>query len=401
MQILVISDKIPASRLGDGLRLFGLLRPLVQRHRFDLLCFARSGDQLEPAANDLFSTVRTLPFPASRAPSLAHKITGALRLRNFKASSAEMRAAIGAAVSTEKYDVVLDVSANMLLSLPEGPMPVPLVVDSMDEPLLRDFRALRHLPVGCWPRLLRQILMYWRYERAMLGRATINVYASELDAEVYRRFFPGRRVAFVPNGVDLDFFRLRGSGGERDADRLIVFEGNMMFPPNVDAARRLCTEILPRIRMNGASPRVCLVGRDPAPEVRALKGPDVEVTGTVSDIRPYLEKAAVFACPMTLGSGIKNKILQAWAVGLPVVASPQSLGGLPARDGVNILVRDTPSAFADGVLELLGNRTRAQALGLEGRRTVERHFSWESCSKAFEDVLTEAHTTFGRTQSNA
>ena len=215
MQILVISDKIPASRLGDGLRLFGLLRPLVQRHRFDLLCFARSGDQLEPAANDLFSTVRTLPFPASRAPSLAHRITGAFRLRNFKASSAEMRAAISAAVSTGKYDVVLDVSANMLLSLPEGPMPVPLVVDSMDEPLLRDFRALRHLPVGSWPRLLRQILMYWRYERAMLGRAAINVYASELDAEFYRSVFPGRRVAFVPNGVDLDFFRVRGSGGER------------------------------------------------------------------------------------------------------------------------------------------------------------------------------------------
>ena len=307
-----------------------------------------------------------------------------------------MTAAIGAAVSSEKYDVVLDVAANMLLSLPEGQMPVPLVVDSMDEPLLRDFRAFRHLPATTWPRLLRQILMYWRYERSLLGRAAINVYASEVDADFYRRVFPGRRAAFVPNGVDLEFFRVRRSDGEQLEDRIIVFEGNMMFPPNIDAARRLCTEILPQIRMKGASPRVCLVGRDPPAEVRALEGPDVEVTGTVSDIRPYLERAAVFACPMKLGSGIKNKILQAWAVGLPVVASPQSLGGLPAHDGQNILVRDSPSAFADGVLELLGNRARAQALGLEGRRTVERHFSWESCSNMFDEVLNEARGPVGR-----
>ena len=154
----------------------------------------------------------------------------------------------------------------------------------------------------------------------------------------------------------------------------------MMFPPNIDAARRLCTEILPRIRMNGASPRVCLVGRDPAAEVRALKGPDVEVTGTVSDIRPYLEKAAVFACPMKLGSGIKNKILQAWAVGLPVVASPQSLGGLPPEtertSGERYTVR-----FADGILELLEDRSRAQALGLEGGGPLNGAFPGKAVRK--------------------
>jgi glycosyltransferase involved in cell wall biosynthesis len=225
----------------------------------------------------------------------------------------------------------------------------------------------------------------------MLANASVNVYASDVDAEFYLRFFPGRRVAAVPNGVDLDYFQRLHSEDHLESES-IVFEGSMMFPPNVDAAIRLCRDVLPRVKLQRPRARVILVGRDPVPAVRALAGEDVDVTGTVLDVRPYLACAAVFACPMELGSGIKNKILQAWASGLPVVATPESVGGLAARDGENILVRRSVADFAAAVIELLQDRERAAQLGRGGRKTVEREYSWRHSSESFERLLHQAFT---------
>jgi glycosyltransferase involved in cell wall biosynthesis len=170
----------------------------------------------------------------------------------------------------------------------------------------------------------------------------------------------------------------------------LVFEGNLMFGPNVAAARRLALDVLPIVQRTLPQAKVVLVGRRPAPEVLALASDSVTVTGTVDDVRPYLARGTVFACPMRLGSGIKNKILQAWAMGRPVVASPASLGGLLARDGVNVLVRDDDHSFAEGVIELIADRNRAEQLGRAGRRTVEQEYAWERRAAQFEEVLVGA-----------
>ncbi len=201
----------------------------------------------------------------------------------------------------------------------------------------------------------------------MLGRAAINLYVSDVDARAYTRFFPSRTVAVVPNGVDIDYFAPSQTAPEPD---LIVFEGNMNFPPNIDTAIRLVQDVLPRVQRSVPAARICLVGRDPASEVVALASARVEVTGTVDDVRPYLARAAVFACPMRLGSGIKNKILQAWAMARPVVATPESLGGLAASDGVNLLVRSSPEAFAGAIVQLLNDDRLSSELGQNGRETV-------------------------------
>jgi len=266
-----------------------------------------------------------------------------------------------------------------------------LVVDAIDEPVLREIRAIRsgtfrnriHHAVRAW--------RFWAHERAYLGGAASTVFAAEEDALTYRRFFPDRQVDVVPNGVDTDFFRPQDAVVEPDS---IVFEGNMNFAPNVDAARRLVQDILPLLSAMGTRARVTLVGRDPSTEVRALAGDSVEVTGTVADIRPYLARGSVFACPMRLGSGIKNKILQAWAMGRPVVATSQSLGGLRAEDGVNLLVRDDPQAFAQAIARLLKDPAFAATIGASGRATVEREYSWEFRAVGFERVLLSATDQF-------
>ncbi len=387
MRVLVLSDNPLSTTLGDGLRVFGLLSPLAARHRFDLLCFARAGEAPDPRASTVFRTVSVLPFPTARAKSLPQRLSSALSVHSFRAQSAEMKTEVARRLKAGEADVVLDVAANMLLNLPTGELPVPLVVDSIDEALLRD---LRHLRSASWrqkPALARQTWMFWRYERLTMARATANVYVAEDDAATYRRFFPGRPACVIPNGVDTRFYAPSAMPAEQAT---LVFEGNLMFGPNVDAARRLVQEILPIVRRSVAEARVVLVGRNPAPEVRALASDSVTVTGTVDDVRPFLARGTLLACPMRLGSGIKNKILQAWAMARPVVATSASLGGLTARDGVNVLVRDDNEAFADAVVRVINDRQLAAALGAAGRRTVETEHGWAHRAAQFEAILLHA-----------
>ena len=384
MNVLVLSDNPLNKSLGDGLRAFGLLAPLAHRHRFDLLCFVRPGESPDADASTVFRSVTTMPFPRARARPLGRRLSECLSIADFRAQSAPMKDEVRRRLSSGNVDLVLDVACNMLLNLPDGALPVPLVVDSIDEALLRDLRDLRAAPWKDKARLARQTFMFWRYERIGLARAHDNVYVSDVDAETYRRFFPGRPATVVPNGVDTAYFHPRDDVPE---PATLVFEGNMMFGPNVDAARRLATEILPLVRMAIPSARAVLVGRNPSPEVRKLASPYVTVTGTVDDVRPFLARGTVFACPMRLGSGIKNKILQAWAMARPVVATPASLGGLAARDEMNLLVREDNRGFSEAVIELLGQPDRAAGLAARGRETVEREYAWTQRAAQFEAVL--------------
>jgi len=384
MRILVFADKIPTRRLGDGLRLFSLFRPLLGVHRFDLVCFGREGDALDDEFRRVFDQVTLLPMPAASRVGLPRRVINKMSLGEFKKSSAQMRHVLRSAIESGRYDLLFESGANALLNLPDGPLPIPLIVDSIDEPLLRDLRALLHVAWRKRPLLLHQAWMFWRYERALLRRADMNIYASAVDARLYSRFFPGRPVAVVPIGVDVRYF----SPLERPpGPPTVVFEGNMNFGPNVDAAQRLVRDVLPHLEKLVPNVKVQLVGRDPLPEVNALASARVQVTGTVDDVRPYLAGASVFACSMKLGSGMKNKILQAWAMGRPVVATTASLGGITATDDLNLLVRDQPVEFAAAVASLIEDPLKAARLGAAGRMTVETEFSWERRAEQLDQLL--------------
>jgi glycosyltransferase involved in cell wall biosynthesis len=387
MRILVISDKVFARSMGDGLRLHGLLKPLATRHQFDFLSFARGEEALDRDIRALFHEATLVPAPTARPSPILMKLLKATSSVDFKPTSPQMKQTMAEKLAGGTYDLVLDVAANASVNLPAGRLQTPLVVDAIDEPLLRELRALRSSPWTERPRHLVRAYRFWLYERDVLFRAANCIFAADVDAGVYSRFFRGRPVAVVPNGVDTAFFAPVAGPVE---PHTVVFEGNMNFAPNVDTAERLVNEVMPLLVKAVPDVRVVLVGRDPAPAVRSLASERVIVTGTVDDVRPYLARSAVFACPMRLGSGIKNKILQAWAMGRPVVATRESLGGLSAADGVNLLVRDTVEQFAAAVAELLLDPQRAATIGAAGRVTAERQYSWEYQATRFEALLIAA-----------
>jgi glycosyltransferase involved in cell wall biosynthesis len=241
-------------------------------------------------------------------------------------------------ISPNDYDVLWDAGAGMLLHLPSRWDAVPLVADLVDDMVLTLSREIRNAP---WSLKKLKLLKYRevnrRFERDCMRRAAYCCVASEDDAAAFSDASPSVPVKVIPNGVDADFFT--PSGGPGHPGR-VVFEGSMYFPPNCRAGEYLVEEIMPLVWAQRPDASVALVGRDPPPQLLALANERVVVTGAVDDIRPYVQEAEVFACPLRSGAGIKNKLLQAWAMGKAVVATPLSVAGLGARDGENMLIRD-------------------------------------------------------------
>jgi glycosyltransferase involved in cell wall biosynthesis len=182
------------------------------------------------------------------------------------------------------------------------------------------------------------------------------------------------RAAFevIPNGVDEAFF---GAVGERPAGLppRFVFVGAMNWHVNEDAAGWMRRQIWPRIRTALPDAELYFVGREPSAEVRALAdSPEVQVTGTVPDIRPYLQDGAAIVVPLRYGSGIRNKILESFAAGRPVVSTSVGAEGLPVRHGEHLLIADTDEEFAAACIRIIRHPDEAARLVAAGRAVVRQ-----------------------------
>lgn len=177
----------------------------------------------------------------------------------------------------------------------------------------------------------------------------------------------------IPNGIDLEYFQPDESQ-VRDPATLLFF-GNYEYAPNVDAAQVLASEILPRIQQKLPEARLLLAGNAPPGALRALTSDSIEVLGRVPDLRPLMQRATLFVCPLRTGAGLKNKVLEAMAMRLPVVATPISSDGIDASNGRELLLADL-AAMPQTVLSLLQDEGRRSALATAGRALVEERYSW-------------------------
>lgn len=214
-----------------------------------------------------------------------------------------------------------------------------------------------------------------RYVAAHVGRLSHAWAVSEVDRAELRRLAPGLAIDVVPNGVDVRRFAPLNGAGEPDR---LLFSGTLDYPPNAEGIAWFADEILPRLRARRPGVTLTVVGRNPPRRIQALANdPAIEVTGWVDDLAPYQEAAAVAIAPLRSGSGTKLKVLEALGVGRPLVATSVGAEGLDVADGVHLLVRDDPQAFADGVAELLEDRERAAALARAGRELVVARYDWD------------------------
>jgi polysaccharide biosynthesis protein PslH len=222
-----------------------------------------------------------------------------------------------------------------------------------------------------------------RYEAEQCRRFAHVIAVSSMDAEVMRREYGAASVGYVPTGVDLEYFR---ATRPRPPDsHELVFIGSMDWMPNEDGIRWFASEIFSRIQQRVASVRLTVVGRSPSVAMRELaaRNPAIEVTGTVADVRPYLERSAISVVPLRIGGGTRLKIYEAMAMGIPVVSTTIGAEGLPVRHGEQLLIADSIDEQVAGICALLTDQRLAAALSANALRHVQEHCSWDAVAQCF------------------
>jgi sugar transferase (PEP-CTERM/EpsH1 system associated) len=190
---------------------------------------------------------------------------------------------------------------------------------------------------------------------------------------------------WFPNGVDGSYFSPTDEAYDPDA---ISFVGRMDYYPNQECMFDFCANVLPLLRERRPSIKLTIVGADPSPAVKKLgKLPGVTVTGSVPDVRPYVRRSALMVAPLNIARGTQNKILEAMAMGVPVVTSAIAAGGVDAIAQEHFLVAKTYSDYSAAVLRILDDPTERERLALAGRDRVLRHHAWAHSMKRLDSVI--------------
>ncbi|MCX6180536.1 MAG: glycosyltransferase [Bacteroidetes bacterium] len=190
-------------------------------------------------------------------------------------------------------------------------------------------------------------------------------------------------VKIIPNGVDTDFFSPRESKKKYD----LLFFGNMSYPPNVSAAKYLCEEILPLLLKNYPDIKIAVSGAEPAKEVLALDGKNVEITGWIDDMREIIAQSKIVVAPMLIGTGLQNKLLQAMAMKIPCVTSTLANNALGAENKDSILVARTKEDYVRAIELLLQNPEVYQSIAESGHRFVNKNFNWEASARKVHELM--------------
>ncbi len=379
--ILWITAYLPhlGRHAGAG-RMIHLLKRLARRYRISLLSFLESEEEREflpelASICERVTAIRRLPpwrwqlfayepFEEFRTPAMEEA------LQNF----------------LEHYDFdLIQLEYSQMACYAHGVFEIPTLLTKHEV----DFAACsRRIRLASNP--LQRLKWFYRYlqvldrEIALLRRVDAAICMTDPDRAALQRYCSSVPVHVINTGVDLDYFT---PPEKRAAGSQLVFVGAFQHEPNVDAMLFFCRDILPRIREQISECKLLIVGSNPPPVITGLSDiPGVRVTGFVPDIRPFMASSDVYVVPLRLGVGIRGKILEAWAMELPVVATSVACSGLSYQENQNLLLADTGEVFASHVISLLRDPSRRERLGAAGRSVVERQYGWDVAARQLDSL---------------
>lgn len=380
VRCLVVTKFLPLPDNGGGKqRTLATLRRLVGR--CDVVLAAYDDGEADRAAIEaLGAEVLTAPWPPARS-SMVRGMARSASLTAARFHDEGLIATIRQAAAHRPFDAVV-VEYAQLLGWVDGVRGRRLVHAShnVESLLLRSMAGTRGAFGGL--ALRAEAVAVSRLERRLLREAHTVTVVSERDRQRVLAKGSGVRVAVCPNGWDPGPVLPPAAGPE------VAFVAQLGWGPNIDAARWLHGAVWPHVLEARPDARLLLVGREPAPEVRALAGPAVEVTGTVPSVRPYLERARLAVAPLRAAGGSRLKILEALDAGRPVVATTLGAEGLEDLIGHGVVVADDPAALGRAIVELLDQPERAARLGREGHDVVTDRYSWDATLAPLLAVIT-------------
>ncbi|MCA9897852.1 MAG: glycosyltransferase [Ardenticatenaceae bacterium] len=234
------------------------------------------------------------------------------------------------------------------------------------------------------------------YEGWLLDKFNHVLVTSPVDREALLGLTPAGSVpapiSVVGNGVDVEHFSPDPSVKREPAT--LVISGKMSYHANVTMTLHLVNEIMPHVWQQRPEAKLMIVGKDPTREIQALADhPNIEVTGTVPALPPYLQRATVAVAPITYGAGIQNKILEAMSCGTPMVTTPHAVSALCIEPGRDLLVADDSESYAQAILSILDSPEKQEVLGRNGRTYVEQYHHWPNVAGRLETIYAEAIAT--------
>lgn len=387
MRVLAVTTRFPAPPWrGDQVRAYHHLRVLARRHEVTLaaLCWQPPSAAAREEVAGFGVRIEVVPLGrAGAGPRLVRALLGDPRpLQVLLYDGTRARARVRALVASLRPDVMhlQLVRAAPYLAAGGSPPAVIDLVDALSANLQRRAASDRGW-LGPVARIEAARLA--AFERQVVAGAASCLVVSEAERDA----LGGGTVRVVPNGVvvpaEADVARVRIPGR-------ILFAGNLGYFPNVDAARWLAGEILPRVRAAVPDATLRLVGARPSRAVRRLGRSGVTVVGAVASMAPELAAAAVTVVPMRAGSGVQNKVLEAMAAGLPVVTTPRTAAALGARDGEHCLVAEDAAGLADAAIRLLRDHDRAVTIARAAHAFVARTYGWDASAARVEAAWIDA-----------
>lgn len=394
MRLFFVSRRVPfPPDRGDKIAVYNQIRHLAQAHEVHVFCLADGQEDIANVAGlqDCAASVTAVPVSPVHGRLRAFRaLLGTEPLSVAMLHEAKLHGLIRRGVAELRPDLIIVYSSNMAqFAEPFAHIARIMQFADLDSRKWRDY-AVRTAPPMRWVYALeaRRLL---EYERRIAREFSYSLVCTVAEAEDFHALIPDRSVTIVRNGVDLAYFRAAGVAKRPGS---LVFTGVMNYAPNVDAVRWFCADIMPLIRKDVPEVTLTICGSRPTRSVRRLaEVPGVSVTGPVPDVRPYLDQAEVFVAPLRLARGIQNKVLEAMAMGLPVVASCAAWRPTEIPQGEGIVGADAPGDFAAHIVRLLRDLRYREVMGQRARDTVERSYGWAAQLAALDCVIAKLAAT--------
>ena len=397
-EILFLAHRIPfPPDRGDKIRSFHLLEALRGIAPVHVGCFADDARDMG-FADDLAALTASQCVVMRNRSRLVAGLDGLIGRKPMLVAlyeSARLRRWVAETLRERPIRAIVIFSVQMARFVPHDlPPGVRFVMDFVD------FDSAKYAAYGADQRSLmgwinrREGRLLLDFEREVAARADVSTFVSAAESAVFAEAsgLDHERFRVLENGVDLNYFNAQSAIPKIDHNHpLIVFTGQMDYRPNVEAVASFAREAFPTIRHVHPGAAFAIVGRNPAREVQGLAAePGVIVTGGVPDVRGWLAAADVVVAPLRIARGIQNKVLEAMAMGKPVVASAEAAEGIDARHGEHLIVANGPGEEAQAVLALLADPARAAELGRAARARVEERYDWAATLAPLRAMLTGA-----------
>ena len=386
--ILLICHDIPSMTVGATLPIYHLIKHLGKKHDIHLICFDSKRYSADEIKNEL-KEITTLDIPEYKDLSGQFRYTfkNMISIDNLHSRSLlnyyyrqDMSKLIQNSV-TDDVDVII---TDMPMAFYVKNVARAKIVYAFDA--VSDYNYRMYKKSSNITSQLYWYLNYWKIHRYEQVYNSFNycILVNEKDKQLLEKDIK-IPLAVIPNGVDTDHF----INNSVEEEVKLVFLGDMSTPPNNDAVKYFVDNIYPDVLKEMNIP-FYIVGRNPSPYICNLNDDDnINVTGCVDDVREYLTRGCIFITPMISGTGIKNKILEAMSMQLPVISTSIGISGINAEDSVNYLLSDSSEDFKNNILLLAKNSDLRETIGNNARLFVENNYSWKTSMENVDKIIHE------------